>query len=154
MIASEDELLALQDKALLARSQALLNICLILDSTVNHLLAIRSELNQLPTEPLIDPLNPTKEYRKTEIVTSKAVQSLLGVCVALRQTGHVMPLMDAWQTFEQAIYDLRVIQQDLHAVSVSDLTRDPIEQSIHSPEYLDAEDSTYYSWPQYDEEQT
>lgn len=154
MIASEDELLALQDKALLARSQALLNICLILDSTVNHLLAIRSELNQLPSESLIDPLNPTKEYRKTEIVTSKAVQSLLGVCVALRQTGHVMPLMDAWQSLEESLYDLRMIQQELHAVSVSDLTRDPIDQAIHSPEYLDAEDSTYYSRPRYDEEET
>lgn len=136
---AETDLLDLRAKTQMEVDQAMLRLTALLDSTVNHLLDIRSSLRALTFEPQVDPLYPARERLHAESTIADAVKSLLGVCVALNQTGHVVPLMEAWQDTAEALHMLRTLQAKMHALAVSDITRDPIEQHIDSPDYLDGD---------------
>lgn len=125
-----DELLEQQEAIQMAGSQAKLRLVGMVDTAVAALSDYRAML--------MAGMDAQDPY-----VSTDTMDRLLAVFVALRQTGHVVPLMEAWAELTELHYNWTKIQGSLH-VRAMDAPMGPQPHGLIDPlasglGYLDGE---------------
>jgi hypothetical protein len=127
---TRDELLEQQEAIQMAGSQVTLRLVGMVDTAMAALSDYRAVL--------LSNMDARDPY-----VSADIMDRLLAVFVALRQTGHVVPLMEAWAELTELHYNWVKIQGSLH-VRAMDAPMGPQPHGLIDPlatelDYLDGE---------------